>query len=231
MKNYLIIGGATGIGAALVDLLNAQGNKVYATYNETLPNKIEGVEYAQLDVTSDEFNLDFLPDNLNGVVYCPGRIKLLPFARIKRTDLLEDYEVQTVGAIRLIQSCLPQLKAVEQSSVVLFSTVAVQTGFNFHAMVAASKGALEGLCRSLAAEFAPKIRFNAIAPSITDTPLAERLLSTDQKKEANGQRHPMKRIGEPGDMAEMASFLLSEKSTWITGQVLAVDGGMSSINQ
>ena len=229
MKNYLIIGGVTGIGAALVNLLNGQGNKVYATYHTTIPQKIEGVEYAELDVTAEEYHLDFLPDHLDGLVYCPGRIKLLPFGRIKREDFLEDYEVQTVGAIRILQKCIPQLKAVEQSAVVLFSTVAVQQGFNFHAMVASSKGAIEGLSRSLAAEFAPKIRFNAIAPSITDTPLAERLLSSDQKKEANGERHPLKRIGEAEDIAQMAAFLLSEKASWITGQLIAVDGGLSAV--
>ena len=229
MKNYLVIGGATGIGSAVVELLHNQGNKVYATYHTAIPQKIEGVEYAELDVTAEEYHLDFLPDDLDGLVYCPGRIKLLPFGRIKREDFLEDYEVQTVGAIRVIQKCIPQLKAVEQSAVVLFSTVAVQQGFNFHTMVASSKGAIEGLSRSLAAEFAPKIRFNAIAPSITDTPLAERLLSSDQKKEANGERHPLKRIGEAEDIAQMAAFLLSEKASWITGQVIAVDGGLSAV--
>jgi NAD(P)-dependent dehydrogenase (short-subunit alcohol dehydrogenase family) len=107
--------------------------------------------------------------------------------------------------------------------------VAVQTGFNFHSLVASSKGAVEGLTRALAAEFAPKIRVNCIAPSITDTPLAGTLLNTDEKKDANAQRHPLKKIGKPGDLANLASFLLSEKSSWITGQVIHVDGGMSSL--
>ena len=229
MKNYLIVGGSSGIGASLVELLYKKGHQVFATYNTTDPKKIEGVEYHQLDVTAEGFKLDFLPEQLDGLAYCPGRIKLLPFGRMKHQDILEDYEVQTLGAIHVIQACIPALKAVEQSSVVLYSTVAVQQGFNFHAMVASSKGAIEGLTRSLAAEFAPKIRFNAIAPSITDTPLAARLLSSDQKKEANAERHPLKRIGSSDDIAQMTHFLLSEESSWMTAQIIAVDGGMSSI--
>jgi len=229
MKNYLVVGGSSGIGAALVELLHNKGHQVFATYNTNEKDKIEGVLYQQLDVTSENLNLDFLPEQLDGLAYCPGRIKLLPFGRMKHQDILEDYEIQTLGAIRLIQACLPALRAVEQSSVVLYSTVAVQQGFNFHAMVASSKGAIEGLTRSLAAEFAPKIRFNAIAPSITDTPLAERLLSNDQKKEANAERHPLRRIGSSNDIAQMSRFLLSEESSWMTAQIIAVDGGMSSI--
>jgi len=124
---------------------------------------------------------------------------------------------------------LPRLKKSENASIVLFSTVAVQTGFNFHSQVAVSKGAIEGLSRSLAAEFAPKIRVNAIAPSLTDTGLASKLLSSEEKKQANAERHPLKKIGTPKDIAEMAVFLLSEKANWITGQILHVDGGMSSI--
>ncbi len=124
---------------------------------------------------------------------------------------------------------LPRLKKVENSSIVLFSTVAVQTGLPFHTQVAASKGAIEGLTKALAAELAPKVRVNCIAPSLTNTPLAASLLNTDQKVEANAQRHPLKRIGSTEDIANMAMFLLSDKASWITGQILHVDGGMSSI--
>ena len=124
---------------------------------------------------------------------------------------------------------LPRLKKSENASIVLFSTVAVQTGLPFHTQVSASKGAIEGLARSLAAEYAPAIRVNCIAPSLTDTPLAASLLNTDQKKEVNALRHPLKRIGTTADIANMAAFLLSEKAGWITGQILHVDGGMSSL--
>jgi len=166
---------------------------------------------------------------LDGVVYCPGSINLKPFHRIKPADFIADYNLQVVGAVKVLQTVLPRLKKSAAPSVVLFSTVAVQNGFTFHSQVSSSKGAVEGLVRALSAEFAPKIRVNGIAPSITDTPLASRILGSDEKKEANAQRHPLKKIGQPSDLAEMAVFLLSEKSSWMTGQILHVDGGMSVI--
>jgi len=226
MKNYLIVGGSSGIGKALVDLINKEGHKTYATYNK---NPGEGGSYHFLDVTAETLDLNFLPDSLDGFAYCPGSINLVPFARIKPDDFINDFQLQVVGAIRILQAILPKLKAAENASVVFFSTVAVQTGYNFHSQVATSKGALEGLTRSLAAELAPKIRVNAIAPSITDTPLAAKFLSSEDKKHANAQRHPLKKIGTPEDVAQMAAFLLSDKSSWMTGQILAVDGGMSSV--
>ena len=228
MKNYLIIGGSSGIGKAIREKLIAEGNNVYATYFQN--DDLAGHEnYFSLDVRSEEPDLSFLPDVLDGFVYCPGAIDLKPFNRIKEASIIEDFNLQVMGAGRILQLILPKLKASGQGSVVLFSTVAVQTGFPFHAQVAISKGAIEGLTRSLAAEFAPTIRFNTIAPSLTNTPLAEKLLSSPEKIEANGQRHPMKRIGSPEDIAEATCFLLSEKSSWITGQILHVDGGMSSL--
>jgi NAD(P)-dependent dehydrogenase (short-subunit alcohol dehydrogenase family) len=174
-------------------------------------------------------DLSFTPDILDGLVYCPGAVNLKPFARIKPEDFISDYQLQLIGAVKVIQACLPKLKNASNPSIVLFSTVAVQTGFNFHSLVASSKGAVEGLTKALAAEFAPKIRVNCIAPSITDTPLAGALLNSVEKKEANAQRHPLKKIGKPEDLANLAEFLLSEKSGWITGQIIHSDGGMSSL--
>jgi len=226
MKNYLIIGGSSGIGKALVDILNTYGKTTYATYNKTV---VSAANYHFLDVTAEEFDLSFLPDQLDGLAYCPGSINLKPFTRIRPDDFTKDFQLQVVGAIKVIQVILPKLKASEQASIVLFSTVAVQSGYNFHSQVSTSKGAIEGLTRALAAELAPNIRVNTIAPSITDTPLAAKLLSSEEKKSANAQRHPLKKIGTPEDIAEMAAFLLSEKSSWMTGQILAVDGGMSSV--
>ena len=230
MKNYLVIGGSSGIGKSLVQHLNENGDYVFATYNLKKPGHISShTHYSHLNVLDEDLTLDFLPDQLDGVAYCPGSINLKPFTRIKPSAFEEDYKIQVLGAIKVLQIVLPKLKNSEQASVLLFSTVAVQTGFNFHSQVAASKGAIEGLTRSLAAEWAPKIRINAIAPSLTDTPLAAKLLSTDEKKEANAQRHPLKKIGTPKEIAEMAAFLLSPKSSWMTGQIIHLDGGMSSI--
>lgn len=230
MKNYLVIGASSGIGKQLAHDLKDAGHNVYATYNSNPVAATEpGLKYHALNVLDDSLNLDFLPPQLDGLVYCPGSINLKPFARIRPEQFTEDFNLQVVGAVKVIQQALPKLKAAANASIVLFSTVAVQSGFNFHAQVAASKGAVEGLTRSLAAELAPKIRVNCIAPSLTDTPLASKLLSTEEKKEANGQRHPLKRIGYPQDIADMAAFLLSEKAGWITGQVMHVDGGMSAL--
>jgi NAD(P)-dependent dehydrogenase (short-subunit alcohol dehydrogenase family) len=154
-------------------------------------------------------------------------VTLKPFARIKPEDFAADFAFQAGGFIKALQAALPALKASGAGSVVCFSTVAVQRGFNFHSLVAASKGAIEGLARSLAAELAPAIRVNCIAPSITETGLTGSLLATPEKVAANAARHPLKRIGRPEDIAQMAAFLLSDRSSWITGQVMAVDGGMS----
>ncbi len=230
MNNYLIIGASSGIGAHLAALLSAQGHRVYATWCTHEPyGDMPGVSWSRLDVLDENPDLSFLPDTLHGLAYCPGSISLKPFARIKPEDFAKDYNLQVLGAVKILQGALPRLKHAEQASVLLFSTIAVQYGFNFHSLVSASKGAVEGLTRALAAELAPKIRVNAIAPSITDTPLAAALLNTEEKRAANAQRHPLRKIGTPEDIAHLAEFLLSEKSGWISGQVLHADGGMSSL--
>ena len=230
LKNFLIIGGSSGIGNHLTSQI-AIKNCVYATYNKHTPTTSENekISFHFLNVTDEQTDLSFLPEKLHGLVYCPGSIHLKPFARIEPEDFITDYRLNVIGAIRIIQHVLPKLKASGNATIVLFSTVAVQQGFNFHSMVAASKGAIEGLTKALAAELAPGIRVNCIAPSITETPLSASLLNTDAKKEANVSRHPLKRIGNPADIANMANFLLSEEASWITGQILAVDGGMSAI--
>jgi NAD(P)-dependent dehydrogenase (short-subunit alcohol dehydrogenase family) len=230
MKNYVIIGASSGIGEKLASMLAESGNHVFGTYNtKEKSSEHASLSYHKLDVLDDAFDLDFLPESIDGLAYCPGSIQLRPFKRLKPSDFAKDYELQLIGAVKIIQALLPGLQKADSPSIVFFSTVAVQSGFNFHSLVGASKGAIEGLTRSLAAEFAPKIRVNCIAPSLTDTPLAEALLNTDSKREANADRHPLKRIGSVEDIASMARFLLSEESGWITGQVMPVDGGMSSI--
>lgn len=230
MKNYLVIGASSGIGKELAKNLASEGHQVFGTFRNTVVEEtFDGLTYHHLDVTEENLNLDFLPEQLDGIAYCPGSINLKPFARLKPEAFVSDFQMQVVGAIKVIQAVLPKLKASKHASIVTFSTVAVQMGFNFHTQVATSKGAIEGLTRSLAAELAPKIRVNCVAPSLTDTPLASKLLSTDEKREANAQRHPLKQIGTPSDVANMAAFLLSEKAAWMTGQILHVDGGVSAV--
>ena len=229
MANILIIGASSGIGASLAKQLISENHQVYGTFHNTTTSAPGFTQLNSLNVLDENPDFSFLPDVLDGLVYCPGAVVLKPFPRIKPEDFLMDYQIQLLGAVKVIQACLPKLKNSTQGSIVLFSTVAVQTGFSFHTLVASSKGAVEGFTKALAAEVAPKIRVNCIAPSITDTPLAAALLSTDEKKETNAQRHPLKRIGKPEDLANLAAFLLSEKSSWITGQVLHADGGMSTL--
>lgn len=230
MKNFLIIGAGSGIGLALTEKLNAAGYTLYVI--STQPEKLGHLDRVHLldsNFMADSWTGKDLPETLDGLVYCPGTINLKPIRGLKPNDFRQDFEVNVIGAVRLIQAALKALKAGHKPSIVLFSTVAVAQGMPFHASVAAAKGAVEGLGRSLAAELAPTIRVNVIAPSITQTPLAGRLLSTDEKIEASANRHPLKRIGLADDMAAAAAFLLSEDASWITGQVLGVDGGLSTL--
>lgn len=230
MQNVLIIGASSGIGKELTHQLTSSGVQVFGTYNKTIIPPVEDTgSFYPLEVRDERLALDFLPDSIDGLVYCPGSVILKPFTRIKPDEFVRDYELQVVGAVKVIQTCLPRLKNSAQSSIIMFSTVAVQLGFNFHTLVSSSKGAVEGLTKALAAELAPKIRVNCIAPSITDTTLAAGLLNSPEKREANAQRHPLRRIGSPADIAHLAAFLLSEKASWITGQIFHVDGGMSGV--
>jgi NAD(P)-dependent dehydrogenase (short-subunit alcohol dehydrogenase family) len=183
-----------------------------------------------MDVTEETLNFDFLPDFLDGIVYLPGTINLKPFRSLKEQDYIYDFQVNVLGAVKTIKANLQRLKkSSNYPSIVLVSTVAVSQGMPFHTSVAASKAAIEGITRSLAAELAPKIRVNCVAPSLTDTPLAEKLLNSESKIENSKDRHPLREIGEPEDIASMITFLLSNKSKWMTGQILHVDGGLSSL--
>lgn len=230
MANYLIIGASSGIGKKLSEKLSESGHHVFGTYhNHEMLSDNNKVKYYPLNVLDDTISLDFLPESLSGVIYCPGSINLRPFERIKPLDFMNDYHLQVVGAIKVIQAAAVKLKSSENAAIILFSTVAVQTGLPFHSQVSASKGAIEGLTKALAAEYAPIIRVNCIAPSLTDTPLAASLVNSDQKREANAGRHPLKRIGTTDDIANMVEFLLSPKANWITGQVMHVDGGISTL--
>ncbi len=230
MANYLIIGASSGIGKTLAIQLAEAGHQVFGTFNKNeIFSEHPNTHFFRYNVLEEDLSLDFLPETLTGIIYCPGSINLRPFERIKPIDFVNDFNLQVVGAITTIQTVVSKLKNSENAAIILFSTVAVQTGLPFHTQVSTSKGAIEGLTRALAAEYAPKIRVNCIAPSLTDTPLAASLLNSDQKREANALRHPLKRIGTSEDIANMAEFLLSTKASWITGQIMHVDGGISNI--
>lgn len=227
MKNILLIGGSYGIGAAIATQLK-DTHKVYIA-SRTQENMPHGVTHLDFDVLSDDVTNLELPDQIDGLVYCPGSINLKPFKRIKPQTFQEDLEVNFLSLVKVVQGLLPKLSASHQASLVFFSTVAVKVGMPFHTSVSASKGAIEGFAKALAAEYAPKMRVNVIAPSLTDTPLAGRLLSSEDKKQRMGEMHPLKRIGTSLDIANTACFLLSEQSSWMTGQVLGVDGGKSTL--
>ena len=228
MKNILLIGGSYGIGLELAEQLQNENNIFVASRtNENLSNL--NVTHIPFDATSDVLDTTILPTVIDGLIYCPGSINLRPFRGLKLETFESDMHLNFFSMVKVIQSVLPQLTASEQSSIVLFSTVAVKMGMPFHTSVAASKGAIEGFAKALAAEYAPKIRVNVIAPSLTDTPLADKFLSNEEKREKSAQRHPLKRFGTTKDIAQMANFLLGEKSSWISGQIFHVDGGMSSL--
>ncbi|MEM9017497.1 MAG: SDR family oxidoreductase [Verrucomicrobiota bacterium] len=227
-RNLLVIGGSSGIGEQLARLLVENGDRVYLASRSQGENHPSEAEYQSFDVKDRSAVLE-LPDVLHGVVYCPGSINLKPFARLSDDDFVDELEVNYLGAARVLRQALPALKKSGSASVVLFSTVAVQTGLPYHASIAGAKGAVEGIARSLAAELAPTIRVNCLALSLTDTPLAANLLSSEEKRKASADRHPLKRIGDPAEVAKMAAFLLSEDSGFMTGQVIQVDGGISSL--
>ncbi len=229
-KSFLIIGASHGIGLALAQKQAGEGHRVIALSRTAgALAGLAGVEHRVFDVLSDPFPTDSLPEELHGMAYCPGSINLRGLGSIKPEQLREDFEINCVGAFNCVQGAVKALKSVPGSGIVLFSTVAVGTGMPFHASIAAAKGAVEGLTRSLAAELAPAVRVNCIAPSLTDTPLASKLLNTDEKREAAAARHPLKRVGEASELAALAAFLLSPEAGWMTGQIIHADGGMGAI--
>ena len=226
-RTILLIGGNSGIGLATARQLLAQGDTVLAAARSPGPLEEIGVTVQAFDALNPG-SLD-LPPVLDGIIYFPGSITLKPFHLLTAADFLNDYQVNCLGAVAALQAALPSLKAAASASVVLFSTVAVAQGLPFHASIAAAKGAVEGLILSLASELAPKIRVNGIAPSLTDTPLAGTLLNSEAKKEASAKRHPLQLIGDAEDIARLAVFLLGPESKFMTGQILRLDGGLSSV--
>lgn len=226
MKNILIIGGSYGIGEALINQLKNDSQLYIGCRTAINDSKIN---YFNFDALNDTLDLDILPEKIDGFVYLPGSIVLKPFKNLKASDFEADFQINFMKMVNILQRILPNLQKSDAPSIVLFSSVAATVGMPFHTSVAASKSAIEGFAKSFAAEFAPKIRINVVAPSLTNTPLADKFLNNEVKLEKANERHPLRRVGQPEDLANMTTFLLSDKSSWITGQVFGVDGGMSSL--
>lgn len=229
-RHILFIGGSTGIGTALAKILTDRGHRI-TLLSRTPGNtgNFPGVTHHEVHITDEQPSFPQMAEPADGLVYFPGTINLRPFRSLSIADFNNDWNIHVLGAVKALKFYGENLKKSGNGSVVLFSSVAARTGMPFHTSVAAAKGAVEGLAVSLAAEWAPHVRVNVIAPSLTATPLAEKLLSGGEKQKAAAERHPLKRFGTPEDQAAAAEFLLSEKSSWITGQILHVDGGMSTL--
>jgi NAD(P)-dependent dehydrogenase (short-subunit alcohol dehydrogenase family) len=227
-KNILIIGGSSGIGLALAELLSVSNKVVVASRSGDSVANLD-VQHIPFDATTDQLDVTLLPDTLHGFVYCPGSINLRPFKGLSPEAFEKDFQINVMGAINSLKAVLAPLSNSGSASVVFFSTVAVQTGMPFHSSVASSKGAIEGLTLSLAAEFAPKIRVNAIAPSLVNTPLASKFLNNETKMEKANERHPLGRVGSAKEIAQATAFLLGEESSWMTGRVLQLDGGIGNL--
>jgi len=226
MGKYIFAGASSKIAIETAKLLKAKGHQVIGVSTKT-----EQLEYDEFFIV-DKYDFTSFPkisDTIDGIVYFPGTINLKPFNRLSAQDFLNDYQINSLGAVAFTQAYLPNLKQSNHSSIVFISTVAVAIGMPFHASIAMAKGAIEGLTKSLAAELAPAIRVNCIAPSLTDTPMSDKFINTPEKIEASQKRNPLKKVGSANDIANAIDFLLSEKASWITGQVLAVDGGMNSL--
>ena len=228
MSQYIIVGASSGIGFQLAKNLSEKGHTIYAlNRNKVDLDSIPNCHFQEVDITMENPNFPIIEGPIDGLIYCPGSINLKPFRGLKTEDFLNEYQINFLGAVKSIKQYLPNLQLGESPRIVLFSTVAVQTGMSFHASIASAKGAIEGLTRSLAAEFAPKIRVNAIAPSLTATPLADKLINNESKLKASEERHPLKKIGATSDISNAVEFLLN--ANWMTGQIIHLDGGMSAI--
>lgn len=235
-QKVLLYGGYGGIGAAIARRLHAQGVTLHlvgrdASKLDTLASEL-GAGFTAGDVTDPELFARVTTEageGVSGLVYAVGTINLKSFPRLTEADFLHDFQVNALGAARAVQAALPALRKSGSGSVVLFSSVAAAQGFTFHGSIGMAKGAVNGLTLSLAAELAPHIRVNAIAPSLTRTPLAAALTAREESASAIAALHALGRLGEPDDIAALATFLLSSEASWLTGQVIGLDGGRSTL--
>jgi NAD(P)-dependent dehydrogenase (short-subunit alcohol dehydrogenase family) len=225
MKTFLLVGANSAIAKACNTLLQDSGAQTIGLSRGNLDDF--NTSFQVVDYTKE--NLPVIEGPIDGLVYFPGTINLKPFHRISREEFTHDFNINAMGAVEVLQTYLPNLKKGQHPSVVLLSSVAAQTGLPFHASISMAKAAIEGLTMALAAEWAPSIRVNAVAPSLTDSPLSERFLSTPEKTEAAKNRNPMKKVGSPQEIAEAICFLLNDSSSWMTGQVLTTDGGYGKL--
>ena len=224
MRKIAIIGGSKGIGFAILQKLVS--DNLIINISRSSPN----LEHINLTHHQCDVLVDDLPslDEVDSLIYCPGSINLKPISRLKLDDFRNDFEINVIGAVKSVQQYLPQLKKGTNPSILLFSTVASKLGMPFHASVAAAKSGVEGLTKSLGAELAPTIRVNAIAPTVTDTDLAAKLLRNEKMIENITQRHPLKKYLNPSEVADMAEFLISNKSASLSGQIFEMDCGIVS---
>ena len=230
MKNIVIIGCGSGIGLATAKELHKTHQVLGISRTKTSEIDNLNIQFYEKNILTYSLEDITFPEKIDGLVYAPGSINLKPFNRLTEEDFRNDFEINVLGAVKIIQKLLSNLKKSDNASIVLFSSVAAKTGMPFHASIATSKAAIEGLTKSLAAELAAqKIRVNAIAPSLTETPLASQLLSSEERREASAKRHPLQKIGQPEEIAKMVVFLLSESGSWITGQTIGIDGGIGSL--
>ena len=228
-SHYLLVGGSSGIGLHVAQKLLAENYQVTSLSRSAPSLQHPNFHHHVFDVTDRDHDFPKIEEPLAGLAYFPGTINLKPFKALSESEFRYDWEVNFLGAARAVDTYLPQLEAHENSSILFMSTVAARSGMPFHSSIAAAKGALESFTLSLAAEFAPKIRVNALAPSLTNTPLAEHLIQDPKKRELFEKRHPLKKLGTTDDLSEGALFLLTERSRWVTGQVLHIDGGLSTL--
>lgn len=222
MKNIVIVGGSKGIGQAIVNSL-VEENKIINISRSAPLLSHANLTHITCDVLNDE-----LPEieAIDTLIYCPGSINLKPISRLKLDDFRNDFEINVIGAVKTIQHILPKIKNGKNPSILLFSTVATKLGMPFHASVAAAKSGVDGITKSLGAELAPTIRVNAIAPTVTDTDLASKLLRNERMIENITERHPLKKYLKPEEVADLATFLISDKAKSISGQIFELDCGI-----